>query len=190
MKRIGILGGTFNPIHLGHLVMSEMAYERLCLDKVVFIPSYLPPHKSDTDIIAAKHRLQMTRLAIYGNPRFSISDIEVKRGGKSYTIDTVNYLQKTYPKGTKFYIIIGNDLVVGLSRWKRIKDLLKEVCFVAISRRGFEAKRASVPVQRLNMQDIEISSSDIRKRIGSGKSVRYLLPDQVRQYIKKYQLYR
>jgi len=139
MKRIGILGGTFNPIHIGHLAIAEWSYEKLKLDKVIFVPTYLPPHKSSRGVIDAKTRYKMVELAIKDNPHFEISDFEIKKGGKSYSIDTVRYFSEKFNKDTKLYFIIGEDCLSTLHKWKEIEKLVSLASFVVVNRPGVEA---------------------------------------------------
>ena len=190
MKYIGILGGTFNPIHIGHLAMAQTAFERLKLDSVIFVPSYLPPHKSSQNVIDAKHRYAMVKSAIKGNPSFTLSDFEIKRKSKSYSIDTLEHFHKVYPQGTKFYFIIGEDSLETLPKWKRIEDLLKLVSFVVVNRVGTTFKKSKLNVHSLIMPTLEISSSFIRKKISLGESIRYWVPEKVYQYIQNHKLYR
>lgn len=189
MKRIGILGGTFNPIHIGHLAMAQTALEKLKLDRVVFIPSYLPPHKTVRNAAAPIDRYQMVKLAISDNPDFDISDIEIKRGGKSYSVDTVTALCSKFPK-TKWYFLIGGDSVSTLHRWRGIEQLLKMVKFVAVNRPGFKTEKSKIQVKSIVMPALEISSSYLRKCFSSTNcSAKYLIRPNVLDYIKKKKLY-
>ena len=190
MKRIGILGGTFNPIHIGHLTIAEMVYEQLKLDKVIFVPANLPPHKSSKNVAATKDRYHMIRLAVRGNPHFEVLDYEIKKGGKSYSIETVNYLRECYPKRTKFFFIIGSDLLPTLCTWKRIQDILKIVSFVSVNRPGFKEKKSKIKVKSITLPGLQTSSSYVRQRITFGKTVKYLVPENVLKYIKQKKLYR
>lgn len=190
MKRIGILGGTFNPIHIGHLMMAEVAREKLKLEKVIFVPSCLPPHKSVQGIVTARHRYQMVRLAIKGNKTFEVSDFEIKKGGKSYSVDTVKHFKSHFPPGTKFYFIIGQDSLATLHLWRRIDDILKMVSFVVMNRPGAQAVHPNIKVQSIAMPGLDISSSYIRQCIATKKNVKYLLPEPVIQYIENRKLYR
>ena len=122
--KIGILGGTFNPIHIGHLILAEEAREKLALDVVIFVPTYLPPHKDDADIIAARDRMTLVKLAIKGNRHFLVSDIEIKRDGRSYTIDTIKELKMRYPKD-ELCFIIGSDLLNYLPEWKDLDEIIE-----------------------------------------------------------------
>ncbi|MBN1869957.1 MAG: nicotinate-nucleotide adenylyltransferase [Candidatus Omnitrophica bacterium] len=189
MKRIGILGGTFNPIHIGHLTIAEMAFEQLKLDKVIFVPSYLPPHKSERNVAPAKDRYHMVRLAVQGNPRFAVSDYEVKKKGKSYSIKTVKHFHACHPTGTKFFFIIGSDLLPTLYKWKRIDEILKIVSFVSVNRPGFKEQKSKIKVKSIAVPGLQTSSSFVRNRIILRKTVRYLVPDNVLKYIKKNKLY-
>ena len=190
MKRIGILGGTFNPIHIGHLAIAQTVCDRLDLDKVLFVPSYYPPHKGHKNVIATRHRTKMVRLAIDHNPQFGFEDFEIKRPGKSYSIDTLKYLHRIYPAKTKFFFIIGSDMVKDLGKWKRISELLKLVQFVVVSRKGYGKLRTKYKARVVATLDLSVSSSYLRQSLRKNITVRYLLPDNVLQYIKKHRLYR
>ena len=190
MKRIGILGGTFNPIHIGHLTIAEMVYERLRLDKVIFVPSNLPPHKSGKNVASAKDRYHMVRLGVRGNPRFEVSDYEIKKRGKSYSIETVSHFRDRYPAGTKLFFIIGSDLLPTLRAWKRIDEILKVVSFVSVNRPGFKEKKSKIKVRSITIPGLQTSSSYVRERITSGKTVKYLVPESVLSYIEKKKLYK
>lgn len=187
--RIGIFGGTFNPIHFGHLVLAEQAYEKLNLDKVIFIPSFSPPHKKSSCIASALHRYNMVKLAIQGNPRFKISDIEIKRRGCSFLIDTLKQLKEIYPKATLF-LISGSDTSWQMARWKSIDEILSLAKFVLAKRPGYRLKKYNKNVSVISITELDISSSIIRKKIEAGKSIRYLMPLKVYEYIKQRGLYR
>jgi len=190
MKRIGILGGTFNPIHIGHLTIAEMVHEQLKLDKVIFVPSNLPPHKSSHNVASSQERYNMVNLAIKGNPRFEVSDFEITREGKSYSIETVNHFRCRYPKKTKIFFIIGNDLLPTLRTWRRIDEILKVVSFVTVNRPGFKEKKSKIKVKTISVPGLQTSSSYVRSRITMGKTVKYLIPDNVLTYITKNKLYK
>jgi len=190
MTRIGILGGTFNPIHIGHLTIAEMARERMSLDKVIFIPSYLPPHKSGKDIASAIDRYRMLRLAVQGNPKFDVSDFEIKKEGKSYSVDTVRHLRKKNPRAAKFFFIIGSDLLPGLHTWKNIEELKKMVVFISVNRPGFRGKPTRIKVRSVSVPGLQTSSTFARRRLLTGKTVKYLVPDKVLDYIRKNKLYK
>lgn len=188
--KIGILGGTFNPIHIGHLVMGQVALEKIGLDKVIFIPSNIPPHKTVRRLATARDRYQMVKLSISDNPRFAVSDMEILRPGKSYTIDTVRALVKQYPPRTQFYFVIGGDSVDTLSGWRDINELAMLVKFVALNRPGFKPQQTAIKIKSLTMPALEISSSYLRNCFSSGGSAMYLLRYRVVEYIQKNNLYR
>ena len=189
MKRIGILGGTFNPVHIGHLTIAQMVHEQLKLEKVLFVPSYLPPHKSGKRVASPKDRYHMLQLAIKGNPYFQLSDFEIKKKGKSFSIETVSFFQDQYPKRTKLFFIIGSDLLETLHTWKHIDDILDIVSFVAVNRPDFKGKRSKIKAKMISTPGLQTSSSYLRQRITAGKTVKYLVPDNILSYIKQKKLY-
>ena len=200
LNKIGIMGGTFDPIHLGHLFIAETALHNLKLDKILFIPTGSPPHKNNLNITPAHHRLIMAELAINDNPKFQLSDIEIKRNGKSYTIDTVRELKSIY-KGVDFVFITGTDSFVEMETWENCRDLFKEITIVVARRLNYDNESFYERKQYFNMKYgakiidmrlplLEISSSDIRDRIKKGSPIRYLVPYDVREYIKKHGLYK
>ena len=189
LKRIGILGGTFNPIHLGHLVLAEEARQFLRLEKVLFVPTNLPPHKGRRGLAPAQKRLDMVSLAIKSNPFFVVSDLELVRGGISYSVETVNKFRARFA-GAKFYFIVGADFLKEFSSWKDIR-ILSKICKFAVARRpGFAFKRLPRNMQAIKVAPLDISSTDIRKRLKNKQSIRYLVPEEVRRYILKKRLYR
>jgi len=190
MKRIGILGGTFDPVHIGHLTIAQMVHEQLKLDKVIFIPSNLPPHKNNKVVVSANDRCHMLRLAIKGNSHFDISDFEIKKKGKSFSIDSVRYLRDCYPRGTKLFFIIGSDLIATLHTWKCIDEILKIVTFVAVNRPGYAGKKSKIKVKSITTAGLEISSIYVRRCIRAGKTVKYLVPENALKYINQKKLYR
>lgn len=189
MKRIGILGGTFNPIHIGHLMIAQMVLEKLGLDKVIFVPSCLPPHKSGLNLIDARHRLRMAHLGVRGNRHFEVSSFEIVKGGKSYSVDTVRYFRRRYP-GVKLFFIIGSDHIAKLHTWKNIQEVVKIVSFIAVYRPGFKTIRSRIRVKSIIIPGVHTSSSDIRRRLVAGKTVKHLIPENVLRYIRKHKLYR
>lgn len=190
MKRVGILGGTFNPIHIGHLTIAQMVREQLRLDKVLFVPSNLPPHKSGKNVVSAKDRYHMVHLAIRGNSYFEASDFEIQKEGKSYSVETAKYFRDQYPRGTKFFFIIGSDLLSTLHMWKRVDEILEIVSFIAVHRPGFNGKKSKVKAQLITIPGLQTSSSYVRQRITSGKTVKYLVPDSILKYIADKKLYK
>jgi nicotinate-nucleotide adenylyltransferase len=192
-RKIGILGGTFNPIHLGHLLIAQDALERARLDHVIFIPSAMPPHKPLAGNVTAAHRLQMVRLAIAGNPRFAVDDLEVRRGGRSYSVETLEELRARHP-GAEFYFIIGADSLNELHRWRAAERLVRLCRFLAVTRPGFSPRP---PRQLTGLRyrivaghPCAIASREVRARIAGKKSIRYLVPEPVRRYIERKNLYR
>jgi nicotinate-nucleotide adenylyltransferase len=192
-RRIGILGGTFNPIHLGHLLIAQDAMEQAQLDRVIFIPDARPAHKSARGLVAAWHRLRMVKLAICGNDRFAVDDIEIRRGGKSYAVDTVTEFKRRWPRA-KLFFIIGADSLRELHLWRDIDRLAAQCAFLALARPGCERKRPrlrrSIRWQLVCGHPCDIASRDIRARIARGQSVRYLVPNAVLNYIEQKRLYR
>lgn len=188
-QRIGVLGGTFNPIHVGHLAIAQMALERMHLTKVVFVPAHIPPHKNPGVVAGAKHRYQMVRLAIEGNDTFEVSDFEINKRGKSYTVDTMKYFHHFYPPDTKLYFIIGGDTLGDLRSWRYIEEILKIAEFIVVNRPGYVKKPGDVRHHSVIMPGIDISSSYVRIRLFQGRTIRYFVPDKVLEYISQNQLY-
>lgn len=192
-KKIGILGGTFDPIHLGHLVLAEQVKEKLKLDQVVFIPCFRQPLKTRHRLSPAKDRFHITRLALEGNPSFSVSDIELKRKGLSYTVDTLRQLKDIY-SDSQIYFLTGSDVLNELGTWKDPEQIYVLAKVVIATRPGFDefdrrnrfAKKSIV----VPITGIDVSSSEIRQRVKKGKSIRYLVPSRVEDYIRKKKLYR
>lgn len=186
-KRIGILGGTFNPPHIGHLIIAEQVYQQLGLEKIFFMPDANPPHVDHKEAIAAKHRQRMVELSIADNPHFKLEDCELKRGGISYTYDTITELLKKHPD-YEIYFIIGGDMVEYLPKWYKIDELVQLVHFVGVKRVGFSLT-SPYPILWVDVPLIQISSTQIRDKLAAGESIRYLVPDQVAEYIRKEGLY-
>lgn len=187
--RIGILGGTFNPIHLGHLILAEEIREKLKLNRVIFVPTYLPPHKTGRGIAPAKDRLAMLRRAIRGNRYFSVSDIEIRRKGHSYTIDTLYAFKKNMPQEELFFIT-GSDLLRYLRGWKDLKQIIKIVKFVVATRPGYPLEKIPAYIKTVKIRPVDISGIEIRRAVRNGRSVRYLVSDSVAAYIKRNSLYK
>lgn len=199
MKKYGIFGGSFNPIHYGHLMICEYIKEEMGLDKVIFIPTGNPPHK-DLEL-SAKDRYEMVKLAISPNPDFEISDIETTRVKKSYTVDTIRELKKIY-KEEKLYFLIGLDSLFQLKTWMKIGDLSQEIEFVVALRPGyldreeinkeidFLRENFGTKINLIKTPLYEISSTDLRDRIREGKSLRYLIPKKVLDYIEESGFYK
>lgn len=191
--KIGIYGGTFNPIHIGHLIVIESVREQLQFDKLLFIPSANPPNKSDPALAPAAERLHMARLAVGGNPDFEVSDIETNRGGISYTVDTINSLSECYPKAL-LSLIIGADNLLEFQTWKSPNEILDKAELVVMNRPGYAVHGAKAEFYRLakhlNVPQIGVSGTDIRRRIKLGRSIRYLVPHKVEEYIRLRGLYK
>ncbi len=211
MKRIGVLGGTFDPLHLGHLRAAEVARDALRLDKVLFVPAATPPHKTSVPVTDAGHRAGMLERALSGEPFFEISRIELERGGRSYTIDTLDALAAR-SKDSRFIFVTGTDAFVEIQTWKSWRRLLTSHWFVVHERPGFpvEAARAALPkdVESAVLDDSElragseprvlflrrpmlrVSSTEIRRSVEENRSIRFLVPDAVAEYIREFRLYR
>ena len=187
--KVGILGGTFNPIHIGHLILAEEAREKLKLDKIIFVPANLSPHKDNSDIVPPLHRYRLIRLAIKTNKYFSVSNVEIKRDGKSYTIDSLREFKKIYPLD-ELYFIIGSDLLRYLDDWKDLSQIIKMVSFVAATRPGYPLEKIPSYISTIPIRAVDISGFEIRKAIKEDKSFRYLVPEAVFKYIVKERLYR
>ncbi len=190
--RIGLLGGTFNPVHRAHLALARAAMKRFRLDRVLFIPCARPPHKRVRRLAPARHRVAMLRAAIRGRPGFGISDVEIKRGGVSYSIDTLRALRRRHP-GAEFCFLIGADMARELPAWKDIHALGGLCRFAVSARPGVAMPRrwpAGVRVAPFRARTGAVSSSDIRERISRGLSIRGLVPPAVEKYIRSRKLYR
>ncbi len=195
--RLGIMGGTFDPIHYGHLVAAEEAQYRFGLEKVIFMPCGRPPHKKDYAVTKAEHRFEMTRLAIEGNSDFEVSRLEMDRPGPSYAIDTIMELRQLYLQAD-IHFITGADAILEILTWKE-PECLRDMCkLVAVSRPGYDLatfeKRVgedfASSVHFLNVPGVSISSTEIRRRAAQKAPIRYLLPEGVRSYIERESLYR
>lgn len=199
MAKIGIMGGTFNPIHQGHLQMADAALKQAKLDQIWFMPSKLPPHKRTMDILDEKDRSEMIRLAIRQKKAFVFSDFELQREGITYTAETLRLLQNLHPEH-QYYFIMGGDSFFQLETWYLPQEIMKRAVILAVSRDGIkeaemrkqagELKRKyQADIQLLHMPKADISSSEIRTRLQRGESVRDLVPEPVREYIIEQGLY-
>lgn len=198
--KVGIMGGTFNPVHFGHLILAENAFDAFELDKVIFIPSGDPPHKKGDKVISKEHREKMTQLAIEDNKHFDISMIELNRGGYSYTVDTLSALKSESPNN-QYYFIVGADSLVNIMTWKEPEKIFN-LCELIVAARGAidcekiaEIKEAyevkyNITIHSLEMPIIDISSTDIRKRVEEGRTIKYFVPKDIEHYIYMNQLYR
>jgi len=196
---IGILGGSFDPIHNGHLYLADQARAALSLDKVVLIPALRPPHKTSRTLTDSIHRLRMIELALQGRDWLITDRREIERGGISYTVDTVKALSAAYPD-SKLYFIIGSDSLLELSSWRSIDEIARRVTFVTLSREHEheitrlklpDPRLADIPIQStiLPAAPLEVSSTQVRRYIAAGKSILHLVPEAVALYIERNRLY-
>jgi nicotinate-nucleotide adenylyltransferase len=198
MKRIGVLGGTFDPVHYGHLVIAEDARAYAQLEKVLFAPAYRPPHKPMRSYSAFKHRVKMTELGIAGNPFFELSLIEASRPGPSYTVDTLRALQAQLGE-VELYFVVGMDSLINILHWYKPAELLKLCRIVVAERAGYQVDlqmlEQKLPGLRSNLvlidtPELSISSTDLQHRIRRGLPIRYQVPPAVEEYIRDHGLYR
>jgi nicotinate-nucleotide adenylyltransferase len=224
--RLGVMGGTFNPIHYGHLAAANEVCEVFALDTVVFVPAAVPPHKDLAAITDPRHRLMMAMLATISHPHFAVSSVEIDRPGASYTVDTVAQLKDLYQEQKAIYFIVGIDAFADIAAWRQ-PDVLLGSCHTIVTSRprydfhdlvpstlrqvsemhphasfepmaagqllggpGFQVRGTPYQIYLQEVSGLDISSTDIRQRVKNGRSIRYLLPDSVDAYIRKYQLYR
>jgi nicotinate-nucleotide adenylyltransferase len=184
LRKIGIYGGSFDPIHHAHLILARAAREQLGLEKVIFVPAAVSPFK-DKPVASAETRWLMLRAAVQGEPAFAVDDCELRRAPPSYAIDTVQDIQSREPEA-EIYFLIGNDNVPTLGKWHRFRELDGLVHFVVLDRAGIEVKHRYKTVQR----KVDISATEIRNRVASGQSIRYLVPTAVEEIIRQGSLYR
>jgi nicotinate-nucleotide adenylyltransferase len=198
LQRIGVIGGTFDPIHYGHLAAAEEARVRVNLEKVLFVVALLPPHKLDEDVTPVEHRLAMVRLGIASNPHFEISLVDVDRPGPSFTVDTISMLQEQWGPDTELFFVMGLDSLVEVPTWRQPERLIRLCHLVAVSRPRFEVDmrqlEASVPgissrVEIIDMPEVDISSSDLQRRVKEGLPIKYQVPEEVERYIIEHRLY-
>jgi len=212
--RLGIFGGTFNPIHLGHLRAAEEIREQFNLKRIIFIAAAVPPHKAVEGGIPGEHRMEMVRLAISGNPHFSLSDIELKRSGKSYSIGTIQLLRQKYGSDLELFFILGMDAFLEIGTWKSFQEIFSLCHFIVMTRPGFD-KPVSTTILPVSIADafaydegenrfihrdgysvylrgvtfLDISSTKIREAVSKGRSIRYLIPREVERYIQRHHFY-
>lgn len=191
MSKIGIFGGTFDPIHIGHLITAQSVREIRELDKIIFIPAFISPHKTSADASSTKHRANMIKIAIEDVPFFEYSDIEIKKGGISYTVDTLRELKKVYDE---IEFIVGYDNIFSFHKWKDPDEILKLAKIIVLKRKSslpppFEDKyyHQAIFVQT---RGIEISATDIRERVRNNQPIHFLVPQKVKEYIYEQKLYR
>lgn len=196
---IGVLGGTFDPVHNGHLILAEEARARLNLTEIIFVPAGQPWLKADIPILPAEHRLEMLRLAIADKPYFKLSVMEIERAGPSYTVDTIAELREQLSSEDELFFILGWDNLAELPRWREPSRLIRLCYLVAVPIPGYPHPNmknlevsipgVSVRVMLLDKPEVDISASDIRQRVARGLSVRHLVPEPVNRYIKEHGLY-
>lgn len=199
MNKIGIMGGTFNPIHYGHLFLAENAYEQVGLDKVFFMPSKNPPHKAKPTEVTQQQRVDMINLAIRDNPHFELSTMELERDGFTYTADTLTLLAEMNPN-TKYYFLVGADSLFMMQNWHKPQIIFDLCIIIAAGRDNADEKQIlqhisylentfNANIRYINVPTIQVASNDIRKRLEADKTVRYYLPDSVIDYINSNNLY-
>lgn len=190
---LGVLGGTFDPIHVGHLVLAEQVREKFQLERVIFIPSASPPHKTEQKLSLAEDRFEMTKLALEGSPFFFVSDIELKREGLSYTVETLRELKELY-RDSEIYFLTGSDVLNEITTWRNPEEIYRLAKIVIGIRPGFDkfdpenhfAKKSII----IDITGIDISSTQIREKVSKGESIKYLVPSKVEEYIKNRNLYK
>jgi nicotinate-nucleotide adenylyltransferase len=198
--RLGVLGGTFDPPHVGHLILAEEARTRLQLEKVLFVPAGDPWRKADEEVTPAEHRLAMVRLLLASDPYFEVSTLEVEREGPSYTVDTLEALHQQYGPGLELYFILGEDALQDLPNWREPAGIIS-LAWLAVAPRPVEGGTATADLEAavpglserivpLPMPTVDISSTTLRERAGAGLSLRYLVPLAVEEYIRRHGLYR
>jgi nicotinate-nucleotide adenylyltransferase len=199
-ERIGVFGGSFDPVHIGHLTIAQDAVEQLELDRLIFVPAAVPPHKQDKALVEGRHRFEMLQLATESNLSFEVSDMELQRGGVSYTFDTMTQIQFEHP-GAELFFIVGLDSLVDLHGWRNADKLLELCTIVPFARGGEDPARVAEQIKLsepwetrlmerlIRIHVIEISASEIRMRLAEGLSIRYLVPPEVEMYIAEHHLY-
>ncbi|GGM56385.1 putative nicotinate-nucleotide adenylyltransferase [Micromonospora sonchi] len=193
IRRIGIMGGTFDPIHHGHLVAASEVADRFGLDEVIFVPTGQPWQKADVPVSAAEDRYLMTVVATASNPRFQVSRVDIDRGGPTYTVDTLRDLHELYGPKSQLFFITGADALEKILSWKNLDEIFELAHFIGVTRPGFELSDAHLPADTVSLVQVPamaISSTDCRARVARGAPLWYLVPDGVVQYIAKRRLYR
>jgi nicotinate-nucleotide adenylyltransferase len=196
--RVGLLGGSFDPVHIGHLILAEEARGQLDLSQVYFVPAADPPHKRNRRLAPVQHRINMLELALRGNKQFAISRVDVDRPGPHYTVDLVQLVRRQLPPGAELFFLMGFDSLRDLPTWREPSRLIATAQLVALTRPDipidWEHLESNLPGVRerviiLDMPELEIASNDLRERVRRGRSIRYQVPDCVREYIKDHHLY-
>lgn len=189
--KVGVFGGTFDPPHIGHLIVAQDAFERLGLDRLLFVPAAQPPHKRDRVISDARHRLAMLRLALGADPRFAIETLELERRGPSYTVDTLRELHRRLGDATELVLLIGADQYAEFDSWREPAEVVRLARLAVLHREGRTQTPApaSPTAQDVAVTRIDVSSTAVRARAAAGASIRYLVPDPVADYITEHRLY-
>lgn len=202
-QRIGIFGGSFNPVHNAHLAVAQAARRELKLDRVLLIPAAIPPHKQNERLASDKHRLEMLRLAVSGRRGIEVDDREIRKGGVSYTVETIEELVREFPPGTRFVLILGSDSLVLFPKWKSVNRIFDLVEIAVYPRRGFAiedlgaltGKFAPEQIERLrhgflSLPPVDLSATEIRERWQRGEPVKGLLPESVEEYLRRHALWK
>jgi nicotinate-nucleotide adenylyltransferase len=191
--RLGVFGGTFDPPHLGHLVAASDACQALGIGRMLWVPSAVPPHKRDTVHASAAHRLAMVRAAVAGDPRFQVDDLELRREGPSDTVDTLRALREREP-GAELCFVTGADNLAEIPGWREPEEILRLARLAVVTRRGDghapAAAAGMAPADVVAVTRVDVSATEIRRRVAAGETIRYLVPDAVRAYIEREGLYR
>lgn len=198
VRRVGIMGGTFDPIHIGHLLMAEESRQGFALDRVFFVPNGLPAHKKSYLVTSPEHRFKMAVLATASNPFFICSRVEIERSGPSFAIDTIRHFRSVYPDLEALYFITGADAITQILTWRDYESLVRECLFIAVTRPGFLLEQVfeELPseiveqITFLSIPGLDVSSTEIRRRVREGRSIKYLIPEAVEDYILESGLYR
>jgi len=197
-RKVGLLGGTFDPIHIAHLIMAEECRSHLSLEQVFFVPAGIPPHKLNKPITSAEHRVDMVELAIASNPYFAVSRLDIDRPGPCYSIDTINLLSRQLADSVEIYFIIGTDSLIDMPTWHEPARLIELCRFAVVGRPSYQVDmdylESVLPgvrsrIEFVDAPGISLSSSDIKRRIHSGHSIKYQVPESVEEYIYSHELY-
>lgn len=190
--RLGVFGGTFDPPHVGHLIVAQEVWEALGLERLLFVPAAIPPHKAGIEVTPGEIRLRMLRAATADDPRFEVSELELQRPGLSYTVDTLRELRRLHA-GAELFFIMGADQLAAFASWRAPEEVARLARLVVIGRRGLEAQDVTpgiaVEYRALPVTRVDVSAREIRERVRQGRSIRYMVPDAVRRIIEEEGLY-
>ncbi|MBS1253965.1 MAG: Nicotinate-nucleotide adenylyltransferase [Anaerolineales bacterium] len=199
IMKVGVLGGTFDPPHIAHLIAAEEARVQLSLERVFFMPAGTPPHKLGEHITVSEHRVEMVRRAVASNPHFCVSLVDVERSGPSYTVETLHLLRERWGAGTEIYFIVGMDMLADLSNWRQPREVVSLCRLAVVDRPGFDISREELEsilpgisrnVESVSMPLLNVSSTGLRRRVREGRTIRYYVPADVEAYIQAHSLYR